>query len=126
MSWYCGSHDTSTVPGPVPSSREMMARLCARLPCEMTTPLGAEVDPEVYCRKQGATGSGEGATGGLAAAGGDGGLRVSIGTQARASGHVWWEEEEEVAALKSRPMSASCAHTFGSNQTNSGTFDWSI
>lgn len=39
-----------TVSVPALSSSTMHAKLCARLACEIITPLGSEVDPEVYCK----------------------------------------------------------------------------
>ena len=52
MSWYCGSQDTTTVSQPAPNSWTMHERLWARLACVIITPLGSDVLPDVYCRKQ--------------------------------------------------------------------------
>lgn len=46
----CGSHDTTTVPSPALSSVMIALKLLARLPCEIFTPFGSPVDPEVYCK----------------------------------------------------------------------------
>jgi hypothetical protein len=50
MSWYWGSHDTTTVSSPAWSSDVMMERLCAKLPNVIITPLGSLVEPEVNCK----------------------------------------------------------------------------
>ena len=50
MSWYCGSHATSRVVGCPPMEEQIMPRLCDSVPCFSTTPFGADVDPDVYCR----------------------------------------------------------------------------
>jgi len=81
----------------------MMERLCVRFPCVMTTPLGAEVEPEVNCRKHGAEGSASGAGGIDMAVGEPGCSRLSRGTHANASGQAG----AEAAALKRRAMSAT-------------------
>ena len=91
--------------------------------------MGAEVEPEVYCRKQVAAGP---VAGRRAAGWGECG-RPSMGSQASASGHAGEEEEddddddddeeEEGPALKSRPMSATCSKLVGNQE---GVFDRSI
>mmetsp|Transcript_27651 Transcript_27651/g.61953 ORF Transcript_27651/g.61953 Transcript_27651/m.61953 type:complete len:211 (+) Transcript_27651:410-1042(+) len=50
MSWYWGSQETFTVARSARSSVTIRVRLCARLEWEIITPLGSEVDPDVYCR----------------------------------------------------------------------------
>jgi hypothetical protein len=50
MSWYWGSHDTTTVSSPAWSSEVMMDRLCAKLPNVIITPLGSLVEPDVNCK----------------------------------------------------------------------------
>ncbi len=51
MSWYCGSQETFTVLWSAASSLMISDRLCARFRWVIITPLGSEVEPEVYCRK---------------------------------------------------------------------------
>ena len=50
MSWYCGSHDTQTVASSALRSSTMRFRLCRSDACVMTTPFGADVEPDVYLR----------------------------------------------------------------------------
>src|SRR5690349_12973780 len=51
MSWYGGSQLTPTVSTVSPNADSAARAFDSRLACETTTPLGALVDPEVYCRK---------------------------------------------------------------------------
>ena len=50
MSWYWGSQETHTVFSVAFSSETMRARLWVRDACVMTTPLGSDVEPDVYWR----------------------------------------------------------------------------
>ena len=50
MSWYCGSHDTTTVSWPAASPVVMRSKLSVRFSFVMTTPLGSDVEPDVYCK----------------------------------------------------------------------------
>ena len=52
MSWYCGSHDTTTVSEPAFSSSMMQLKLCARFSWLIITPFGSLVLPDVYWRKE--------------------------------------------------------------------------
>lgn len=58
MSWYCGSHESSTVARSTPSATMIQRMLCARFACVMRTPLGSAVEPLVYCRNATADGGG--------------------------------------------------------------------
>lgn len=51
MSWYCGSHETSTSDGVMPNCRRISAQLCDSWRCPTRTPLGDDVLPDVYCTK---------------------------------------------------------------------------
>ena len=51
MSWYSGAQDMKRSPAPMSMRCWMAASLAMRLPWLTITPLGAEVEPEVYCRK---------------------------------------------------------------------------
>jgi len=50
MSWNCGSHETTTVSSPAASSAMISDRFAPRHACVTMTPLGALVEPDVYCR----------------------------------------------------------------------------
>ena len=51
MSWYCGSQLTQIVASSDANALVMTWRLCARLERPIMTPLGVEVEPDVYWRK---------------------------------------------------------------------------
>ncbi len=53
MSWYGGSQETICASGPCSSQVCIARRLCIRFALPTTTPLGVDVEPEVYCRKAG-------------------------------------------------------------------------
>jgi hypothetical protein len=50
MSWKCGNQPTTCVSSPIPSASAIAASLCSRFAWVTTTPLGALVEPDVYCR----------------------------------------------------------------------------
>lgn len=51
ISWYCGNQDTFIVELLAFNSLTIKERLWPKFPCEIMTPLGSEVDPDVYCKK---------------------------------------------------------------------------
>src|SRR4051794_19095032 len=51
MSWNSGSQLTITVWRAKPEPSRIDSTLAAMFPCVISTPLGSEVEPEVYCRK---------------------------------------------------------------------------
>src|SRR5260370_38310495 len=48
MSWNVGSHETITLVSSWFHARSNMEQLWSRLPCVTSTPLGTDVDPDVY------------------------------------------------------------------------------
>lgn len=60
ISWYCGSHETTTVLASAFNSDVIIVRLCARFPWVIITPFGSLVDPDVYWRKAKSDGLGGG------------------------------------------------------------------
>ena len=51
ISWYWGNQDILIVEVLALNSFIMSIKLWARLLCDIITPLGSDVDPEVYWRK---------------------------------------------------------------------------
>ena len=51
MSWYCGSQLTTTVESSASREDTMVFMLCVRDDHGIITPFGADVLPDVYCRK---------------------------------------------------------------------------
>jgi hypothetical protein len=66
MSWYCGSQETTfkllVYPKMETEFNEIKRIWAQRLAWVTITPLGKEVDPEVYCKKAKSSGAGLGST----------------------------------------------------------------
>src|SRR5262245_42770311 len=58
MSWNIGTQQAKRDAGDVPNACRNIARLLVRLAWLTMTPLGADVEPEVYCRRAIAPGVG--------------------------------------------------------------------
>ncbi len=50
-SWNRGAHPTTVESRSCPKAVRIISWFAARFPCETITPFGAEVEPDVYCRK---------------------------------------------------------------------------
>lgn len=108
MSWWCGCQVTKSLVWSSAQLSRIMRRLAVMLAWLTLTPLGAEVEPEVYCKKATRCGS---RSAGRANASGASQSSVGLSIASAAAGvpaNACWSIACSLAATSSRRLPLSC------------------